>query len=46
MKITVKLPRTTHRHWELFCKDTPYKQKIVRDRTQYQRHAKHKGAEP
>ena len=43
MKIIVKVPHKTRTHFVLFCKDTPFKQKVVQDKTKYKRQPKHKG---
>lgn len=43
MKITIKLPKQVRAHIVLFCKDTPFKQKVVQSKVKYKRNAKHKG---
>jgi hypothetical protein len=43
MKITVKIPRKTRAHLVLFCKDTPFKAKVVENKLAYRRKPKHKG---
>lgn len=43
MKITVKIPYKTRAHLVLFCKDTPFKAKVVKSKKAYNRKQKHKG---
>jgi len=43
MKIVVKIPQKTRSHFVLFCKDTPFKQKVVASKVKYRRQPKHKG---
>jgi hypothetical protein len=43
MKITVKVQKKTRAHLVLFCKDTPFKAKIVANKKAYTRKDKHKG---
>jgi hypothetical protein len=43
MKITVKIPHKTRAHLVLFCKDTPFKAKVVESKKAYRRKSKHKG---
>lgn len=43
MKITVKIPHKTRAHLVLFCKDTPFKAKVVKSKKAYTRKDKHKG---
>ena len=43
MKITVKIPQKTRAHLVLFCKDTPFKPKVVANKKAYVRKSKHKG---
>ena len=45
MKIVVKIPQKTRAHIVLFCKDTPFKQKVVASKIKYKRQPKHKGKE-
>jgi hypothetical protein len=42
MKIVVKVPQKTRAHLVLFCKDTPFKQKVVESKTKYRRQPKHR----
>lgn len=41
MKIVVKIPQKTRRHYVLFANDSPFKPKQVEAKTRYQRRAKH-----
>jgi hypothetical protein len=41
MKIRVKIPHTTRAHLVLFCKDTPFKPKRVKNKLAYNRKQKH-----
>jgi len=43
MKITIKLPKQVRAHIVLFCKDTPFKQKVVQSNVKFKRNPKHKG---
>jgi hypothetical protein len=43
MKIVVKVPKQVRAHIVLFCKDTPFKQKVVQSKVKYRRQPKHKG---
>ena len=43
MKITIKLPKLKRRAIELYVKDTPFKPKVVENKTKFKRHKKHKG---
>ena len=43
MKIVVKIPHKTRAHIVLFCKDTPFKQKVVASKIKFKRQPKHKG---
>jgi hypothetical protein len=43
MKIVVKLPHKTRAHFVLFCENTPFKQKVVKNKKQFKRQPKHKG---
>jgi len=43
MKIVVKVPKQVRAHIVLFCKDTPFKQKVVQSKIKYKRQPKHKG---
>ena len=43
MKITIKDPKQVRAHIVLFCKDTPFKQKVVQSKVKYKRQPKHKG---
>ena len=45
MKITIKLPKQVRAHIVLFCKDTPFKQKVVASKVKFKRNPKHKGRE-
>ena len=45
MKIVVKIPQKTRAHIVLFCKDTPFKQKVVENKKAFKRNPKHKGRE-
>jgi len=45
MKITIKVPKQVRAHIVLFCKDTPFKQKVVQSKKQFKRQPKHKGRE-
>jgi len=42
MKIVVKVPHKTRTHFVLFCKDTPFKQKVVESKVKYKRKDKHR----
>jgi len=44
MKITIKVPKQVRAHIVLFCKDTPFKQKVVASKIKYKRNPKHKGS--
>ena len=44
MKIVIKVPKQTRAHIVLFCKDTPFKQKVVARKVKFKRQPKHKGA--
>jgi hypothetical protein len=43
MKIIIKVPHKTRTHFVLFCKNTPFKQKVVESKVLYRRNKKHKG---
>ena len=43
MKIVIKVPKQVRAHIVLFCKDTPFKQKVVQSKVKYKRNPKHKG---
>jgi hypothetical protein len=43
MKIVIKGPKQVRAHIVLFCKDTPFKQKVVQSKKQFKRNPKHKG---
>ena len=44
MKITIKIPKVKYRaHLVLFINDTPFKPKVVKSKTKFRRHKKHKG---
>ena len=43
MKIVVKIPHKTRAHIVLFCKDTPFKPKVVESKKAFKRQPKHKG---
>ena len=43
MKITIKVPKQVRAHIVLFCKDTPFKQKVVQSKVKYTRQPKHRG---
>ena len=43
MKIVIKVPKQTRAHIVLFCKDTPFKQKVVASKVKFKRNPKHKG---
>lgn len=43
MKIKIKVPHKTRAHIVLFCKDTPFKAKVVQNKKAYTRKQKHKG---
>jgi hypothetical protein len=43
MKIVIKVPKQVRAHIVLFCKDTPFKQKVVQSKKQFKRNPKHKG---
>jgi hypothetical protein len=45
MKIVIKIPKQVRAHIVLFCKDTPFKQKVVQSKKQFKRNPKHKGRE-
>jgi hypothetical protein len=45
MKIVIKIPKQIRAHIVLFCKDTPFKQKVVQSKKQFKRNPKHKGRE-
>jgi hypothetical protein len=45
MKIVIKIPKQVRAHIVLFCKDTPFKQKVVQSKKQFKRQPKHKGRE-
>jgi hypothetical protein len=45
VKITIKVPKQVRAHIVLFCKDTPFKQKVVESKIKYKRNPKHKGRE-
>ena len=45
MKIAIKIPQKTRAHLVLFCKDTPFKPKVVQSKKTYNRKPKHKGRE-
>jgi hypothetical protein len=45
MKIVIKVPKQVRAHIVLFCKDTPFKQKVVQSKKQFKRQPKHKGRE-
>lgn len=36
-------PKKHREHYVLFCKDTPFKQKVVDSKIKYRRQPKHKG---
>jgi hypothetical protein len=42
MKIVIKVPKATRAHYVLFCKDTPFKQKVVQNKKQFKRNPKHR----
>jgi hypothetical protein len=41
MKIVVKIPQKTRRHYVLFANDSPFRPKRVELKTRYQRRPKH-----
>ena len=45
MKIVIKIPKQIRAHIVLFCKDTPFKQKVVQSKKQFKRNPKHTGRE-
>jgi hypothetical protein len=45
MKIVIKVPKQIRAHIVLFCKDTPFKQKVVASKVKFKRNPKHKGRE-
>jgi len=45
VKIIIKVPKQVRAHIVLFCKDTPFKQKVVQSKKQFKRQPKHKGRE-
>jgi hypothetical protein len=45
MKIVIKVPKQIRAHIVLFCKDTPFKQKVVQSKKTFKRQPKHKGRE-
>jgi hypothetical protein len=44
MKIVIKVPKQVRAHIVLFCKDTPFKQKVVASKVKFKRNPKHKGS--